>query len=40
MAPDNLKKGELRSLIDNGNFKIKYLHYNWDLNSNHSIARM
>ena len=34
MTPNSLKKTDLRTLIDNGNYKIKYLHYNWDLNSN------
>ena len=31
---NNQKKADLRQLIDNGNYKIKYLYYNWDLNTN------
>ena len=27
------KKDKLRKLIDEGNFKIKYQVYNWDVNS-------
>ena len=31
--PDGEKRQKLQELLQNGHYKVKYMTYNWDLNS-------
>lgn len=31
--PDGEKKRKLQELLQNGRYKVKYMHYNWEVNS-------
>ena len=31
--PEGEKKRKLQELLQNGHYKVKYMSYNWDLNS-------